>query len=143
MERGRRLEQEVLKVLEENLQTALHRSGLLLNPNFPVIGASPDAVAEDFVVEVKCPVSLKSEERYITKDNQIINKHFAQIQLQMFMQNVKKGYFCMAKHDFETAQNIIVIIVYYDEQFVMKIINNAMTFWKQNIFPLLLNAISK
>lgn len=57
MERGRGLEQEVLKVLEENLQTTLHRSGLLLNPNFLVIDASPHAVAEDFVVEVKCLVS--------------------------------------------------------------------------------------
>lgn len=142
MERGRRLEQEVLKVLEENLQTTLHRSGLLLNSNFPVIGASPDAVAEDFV-EVKCPVSLKSEERYITKANRIGNKYFAQIQLQMFMQNVKKGYFCMAKHDFETSQNIIVIIINYDEQFIMEIINNTMTFWKQNIFPLLLNGVAK
>ena len=143
MERGRRLEKEVLKILEENLQTTLQCSGLLLNPNFPVIGASPDAVGEDFVVEIKCPVSLKSEERYITKDNQIAKKHCAQIQLQMFMQNVKKGYFCMAKHDFEISQNIIVIIINYDEQFVMELINNAMTFWKQNIFPLLLNAISK
>lgn len=34
----------------------------------------------------------------------------------------------MAKHDFETLQNIIVIIVNYGEQFVMEIINNAMTF---------------
>jgi len=132
-----------LKILEENLKITLHRSGLLLNPNFPVIGASPDAVTKNFVVEVKCPVSLKSEERYITKDNQIDNKYFAQIQLQMFMQNVKKGYFCMAKHDFETSQNIIVICVDYDEQFLMKIINKAMNFWKQNIFPLLFNGIIK
>ncbi|XP_039311283.1 uncharacterized protein LOC120359056 [Solenopsis invicta] len=143
MERGRRLEQEVVKILEENLQITLHRSGLLLNPNFPVIGASPDAVAENFVVEIKCPFSLKSEERYITKDNRIGNKYFAQIQLQMFMQNVKIGYFCMAKHDFETSQSIIVICVNYDEQFVMEIINNAMTFWKQNVFPLLLNGVAK
>lgn len=69
MERGKRLEQEVLKILEGNLQITLHRSRLLLHSNFPVIGASPDAVTENFVVEVKCPVSLKSEEKYITKDN--------------------------------------------------------------------------
>jgi len=68
MERGRRLELEVLKVLEKNLQTRLHRTGLLLSPNFPILAASSDAVGEDFVVEVKCPVSLTSEERYIMKN---------------------------------------------------------------------------
>jgi len=73
----------------------LHRTGLLLNPNFPILAASPDAVGKDFVVEVKCPVSLTSEERYIMKDQRIGPKVFAQIQLQMFIKKVKKGYFCM------------------------------------------------
>lgn len=59
------------------------------------------------------------------------------------MQNVKQGYFCMAKHDFETSQNIIMICVEYDEQFVIEIINNAMTFWKKNVFPLLFNGVTK
>jgi len=127
MERGRRLELKVLKILEENLQTRLHRTGLLLNPNFPILAASPDAVGEDFVVEVKCPVSLTSE-RYIMKDQRIGSKFFAQIQLQMFMKKVKKGYFCMAKHDFETSQEIIVTCVQYNETFIKEIIQNAIIF---------------
>jgi len=52
-------------------------------------------------------------------------------------------YFCMAKHDFETSQEIIVTCVQYDEIFVKEVIQNVMTFWKKNIFPLLLSEIEK
>lgn len=143
MERGRRLEEQVLAILEENLQTKLQRVGLLLHPDLPIIGASPDALGENFVVEVKCPQFLKSEERYISKENAICSKYMAQIQLQMLMQNVQRGYFCIAKHDFEASQNIIVVCVDFDEQFINKVVADAMTFWKQNIFPVLINGIKR
>ena len=65
MERGRRLELEILKILEENLQTRLHRTGLLLNPNFPIIGASPDAIGEDFVrSKMPCKFEIGEEIHY-------------------------------------------------------------------------------
>ncbi|KYQ50568.1 hypothetical protein ALC60_10345, partial [Trachymyrmex zeteki] len=133
----------ILAILEENLQTKLQRVGLLLHPDLPIIGASPDALGENFVVEVKCPQFLKSEERYISKENAICSKYMAQIQLQMLMQNVQRGYFCIAKHDFEASQNIIVVCVDFDEQFINKVVADAMTFWKQNIFPVLINGIKR
>ncbi|KAK5639483.1 hypothetical protein RI129_011221 [Pyrocoelia pectoralis] len=113
--------------------------GLILDPSFPVLGASPDAIGADFVVEVKCPTSIKTELNYI-KDGKINNRYLAQIQLQMFMCKLEKGYFCMAKHDFETTKNMEIILVEYNEGFIMDLINRSMLFWKKNIFPILINS---
>jgi len=49
----------------------------------------------------------------------------------------------MAKHDFETLQEITVTCVQYNETFIKEVIQNAITFWKKNIFPLLLSGIEK
>ena len=42
MERGIRLEQQVLAKVEALKQTKFQRCGLLLSPDFPFFGASPD-----------------------------------------------------------------------------------------------------
>ncbi|XP_046753088.1 uncharacterized protein LOC124416208 [Diprion similis] len=140
MERGRRLEKEVIKLLKEMLKTNIEDCGLLVGARFPVIGASPDGVGDDFVVEIKCPMTRKAESRYIAANHQIAKKFLAQIQLQMFMKQVKKGFFCIANHDFETSHKIRLICVDYDEDFVLDLIEKAMAFWKENIYPLILRA---
>ncbi|XP_039307968.1 uncharacterized protein LOC120358291 [Solenopsis invicta] len=58
MQRGKKLEKEVL--IEARKITQLFRNsfkdcGLVLLPLFPILGASPDAIGDDFIVEVKCP----------------------------------------------------------------------------------------
>ena len=53
MERGIRLEQQVLAKVEALKQTKFQRCGLLLSPDFPFFGASPDGINEDCVVEIK------------------------------------------------------------------------------------------
>ena len=58
MERGRVLEKQVLGELEKKYGT-FQSSGLLLSKVEPLIGASPDAINEDFVVEIKCPSKEK------------------------------------------------------------------------------------
>ncbi|XP_046744287.1 uncharacterized protein LOC124410167 [Diprion similis] len=140
MERGRRLEKEVIKLLKEMLKTNIEDCGLLVGARFPVIGASPDGVGDDFVVEIKCPMTRKAESRYIAANHQIAKKFLAQIQLQMFMKQVKKGFFCIANHDFETSHKIRLICVDYDEDFVLDLIEKAIAFWKENIYPLILRA---
>uniref|UniRef100_A0A8D8X848 YqaJ viral recombinase domain-containing protein n=1 Tax=Cacopsylla melanoneura TaxID=428564 RepID=A0A8D8X848_9HEMI len=56
MERGIRLEKDVLKEVERKLRTKINRSGLILIPENPIFGASPDGISENAVFEVKCPV---------------------------------------------------------------------------------------
>lgn len=141
MKRGRLLEKQVLQVVENQLHTNLEECGLLLMPKYPILGASPDAVATEFVVEIKCPMTEKAVTRYID-DGKINNKFKAQIHLQMLAANKKKGVFCVAKPDFEQSKEVTVLWVDYDKDFIEQLIEQAMQFWSDNIFPKLLNSVS-
>lgn len=134
MKRGRDLEASVIRVVEKKLQTKLFRGGLMLSEQFPILGASPDAYNDDLVVEVKCPSSEKSILNYISNDNIINNKYLAQIQMQMFLMKKKCGAFCVADHLFEKNNQVTIINVSYDEQFLMPIIEKAVDFWKNQIY---------
>ncbi|XP_023312915.1 uncharacterized protein LOC111693009, partial [Anoplophora glabripennis] len=77
MKRGIKLEKEVLRRVEEELKIKLKPCGIILKREYPIFGASPDAIADDFVVEIKCPSSVKALSNYI-KDGLIVNKYKAQ-----------------------------------------------------------------
>ncbi|KAK4017251.1 hypothetical protein OUZ56_032198 [Daphnia magna] len=47
MSRGKRLESQVLAVLQERYSIHFQQCGLILKPKFPVFGASPDAISEE------------------------------------------------------------------------------------------------
>lgn len=96
MERGKRLESEVLHELQNKTGLICYKSGLLLSPMFPVLGASPDAVGNDFIVEIKCPRTDKAFKRFLPSKDTVSQKCKVQMQLQMFMAKRKKGLFCVA-----------------------------------------------
>ncbi|KAB0802565.1 hypothetical protein PPYR_04751 [Photinus pyralis] len=139
--RGKLLEDEVLSVLQKQLNMKFSKVGLMLSGKYPVLGASPDAVNEEFVVEVKCPSSEKAVNAYVTKDNKIVNKYRAQIQLQMLVNNKKSGIFCVADTNFESNKVITVVRDEYDHDFIQPIIEMAVDFWKAAIFPKVLNSL--
>lgn len=95
MNRGKQLEESVVKCLEKSFKIKLNQSGLQLNPKYPIFGATPDGVCEGYLVEIKCPQSAKSVTNYLTQDNKITAKYNAQVQLQMFMLNKKNAYFVL------------------------------------------------
>ncbi|XP_063384865.1 uncharacterized protein LOC134670972 [Cydia fagiglandana] len=66
IKRGKKLENEVLRVIEKDLKVAIHKSGFVLVT--PLIGASPDGISKDFIVEVKYPSTAKTMENYINKN---------------------------------------------------------------------------
>lgn len=55
----------------------------------------------------------------------------------MLATNLTKGYFCVAHPDFETTRECTVIKVSYDQEFTESVIENAISFWKNSVFPLL------
>lgn len=55
----------------------------------------------------------------------------------------KKGLFCVADPNFENNKQFKFVWVEYDEKFTYDIIEKAMNFWKQHIFPVLLKSITK
>lgn len=134
MERGKTLEKEVLKCLEKKVGANFKYIGLQLNPKYPIFGASPDALYDDYCVEVKCPTSEKSISFYLTKDKRISAKYNAQVQLQMFLLNKTKCLFCIADPDFENNSKLQYIWVDYDEKHTEFLLDSAEQFWKENIF---------
>lgn len=41
------------------------RVGLILSKDYPVLGASPDGIAEECILEIKCPLSNRNIEKYV------------------------------------------------------------------------------
>uniref|UniRef100_A0A8D9E9N4 YqaJ viral recombinase domain-containing protein n=1 Tax=Cacopsylla melanoneura TaxID=428564 RepID=A0A8D9E9N4_9HEMI len=136
MERGIRLEKDVLKEVERKLRTKINRSGLILMPENPIFGASPDGISENAVFEVKCPVSEKSFKTYFNDDETMpADKYLAQIMLQMYMCNKDLGFFCVARPCFEKSKDILILKVVYNEAWLQSVMIKAKEFWISSLFP--------
>lgn len=140
MERGRRLEKQVLSVVSKQKGEKLQNSGFIILRDYPIIGASPDALGSDFIVEVKCPSSEKTFTTYV-HNGEINVKYKTQMYLQMLAAGVTKGLFCVADSDFETNEKVTVIELNYDALYTQTVINKAIEFWKENIFPKLFKSV--
>ena len=66
MERGLRLEEEVIKIVEKSKKMTINRTGMHLVPYWPIFGASPDGINENFVMEIKCPSKPQRIKEYET-----------------------------------------------------------------------------
>lgn len=108
-----------------------------LNGDYPVFGASPDAIAEDMCIEIKCPSKESSIKNYVTKNNKLTETFYAQVQMQMYFTNLQKTLFCVASPKFEENKNINVIPVEYDKEYCLAILKEAFTFWEYAIFPII------
>lgn len=142
MERGRRMEKLVIAEIEKQLKLKVEKSGILLIPSLPILGASPDGIGNNFILEVKCPSSEKTIKNYLPK-GQISAKCKGQINLQMLAAEKKKGLFCVADPNFENNKQFTFVWIEYDEKFTYNMIEKAVNFWKEHIFPVLLKSITR
>ena len=90
MKRGTELEPQVISETEKMLNCKIERSGLHIIPSLPMLGASPDGICSEFIVEVKCPCSEKNIDHYLC-NGEISNKCKGQMNLQMLATGKKKG----------------------------------------------------
>ncbi|KAG5309968.1 SETMR methyltransferase, partial [Pseudoatta argentina] len=65
MQRGKKLEKEVLIEIGKITRLLFKDCGLVLLPSFPVLGALPNAIGDDIIVEVKCPSSTKTFDNFL------------------------------------------------------------------------------
>lgn len=138
--RGKKLEKAVLMEVQKQLKTKIENSGFIILEEFGVVGASPDGVTANAVIEIKCPISNKTFKRYVNERNEVPKRYLAQINLQMLAKNVTKGYFCIAHSDFESTNKCTIIEITYDADFTLSVIESALSFWKKNVFPVLYNS---
>lgn len=66
MRRGRLLKKRVLHTLKQKLNVNFKQCGLLICKEHPFISVSPDAISEEYVMEIKCPASNKTVKNYIS-----------------------------------------------------------------------------
>lgn len=73
MKRGRELEELIINAITKKMNLSIKKYGLLLIQYSPVLGASPDGLGSDFVLEVKFPSSKKTVKNY-TRKEQLVAK---------------------------------------------------------------------
>jgi YqaJ-like viral recombinase domain len=115
-QRGLRLESEVRELLKLKY-SSLQECGIFLSPDYPIFGASPDAISEEFVFEIKSPAKEATVKNYITKTGHPTNKVKAQMMLQMLLTGRQKGILCVADPDFENNNSFQEIGVDFDSNF--------------------------
>lgn len=137
MKRGRHLEIVVRKKVESERAIKISVCGFYLSSEYPIMGASPDGISDDYVIEIKCPNSEKAMKNYIC-DGKITNKFKGQIQMQMLFAKKSKGLFCVASPDFENTNEISILDVEIDMEYCENIVKSCVNFWKLAVFPMLI-----
>ncbi|XP_073941199.1 uncharacterized protein isoform X1 [Choristoneura fumiferana] len=125
IKRGKVLEKPVIEEIEKKLHIKVESSGFILINS--LMGASPDGVTKDYVIEIKCPITAKTFQSYVT-NNEISAKYKAQINLQMKATSLKKGIFCVADPLFETTKKVHIYPVDFDEPYINDLISKAESF---------------
>ncbi|KAF4530726.1 hypothetical protein B566_EDAN013304 [Ephemera danica] len=138
LQRGRDLESDIIHEVEKIVGEKVLKTGLHLNENYPLFGATPDGITENFIVEVKAPFYTKTFENYITQAGEPTLKYHLQTQLQLLLCNKPFGYFCVANADFEMSKKVTVVKIQRNDDLLEPYLQKAQEFWERNIYPLLL-----
>ena len=134
----------------------LSESGLVINPKWPVIGASPDGVVSCIccgkgVLEIKCPYShqnthiqdaasrdstfcLKIVDGSLRLDNS--HAYYYQIQTQLFVCDVGYCDFCVCTFvEDDESKGLHIERIYKNEAFWLECISKAEQFFKACLLP--------
>lgn len=137
MQRGTNLEDKVFNVLKKEMSSHnLKKCGIYLDPFLPNMAASPDGIADTFVLEIKCPATPKTYAEYICVER-LQRKYYGQIQLQMHITKRKRALLGVADLHFERNKKVTKVWIDYDEEYVNDLIDEANAFWINAIFPVL------
>lgn len=76
----------------------IEKCGLYISEAFPMVAGSPDGINNKTTFEMKsqCPSSDKTTQNYIDDNGTILNKYFAQVQMQIYCAKGNKSYFWFA-----------------------------------------------
>ncbi|KAF6209803.1 hypothetical protein GE061_015553 [Apolygus lucorum] len=105
MKRGKILEEEVIRTVSNNFE----RYGMFLDGQYPIYGASPDAIDDTRVYKVKCPSNEKTMKEYLSNNRELSKKCMGQIQLQMLLAKKDRGLFCVADPNFEQNKKVTTL----------------------------------
>lgn len=147
---------EKTKKSHENFDVA--DSGFVINPTWPHLGASPDGVVccsccGKGTLEIKCPYCHHEDEvEAVAKDPRFClislangttaldrqHGYYYQVQMQMFVCNVKYGHFVLCTFPSESGPSIHVERIIRDEEMWSECIEHSTRFFRTCILPELL-----
>ncbi|XP_068144689.1 uncharacterized protein [Drosophila tropicalis] len=129
----------ILKQTEKLENKKYTECGLLLHESYPFVCGAPDGITDDHLVEIKSPKTDEDFEKYLESGESIAPKYMAQIQIQMFLANIKKALYCVLSPTFETSGALHYVWVQADPEFVNSLMTMAEDFWGKYVFPRLVN----
>lgn len=129
--------------LEKYTKTKYENCKITLNPNYPIIFDVPDGICQSHVIEIKCPKSPDHMQKYVTENGSICEKYYMEIQIHMYMHGKTAGVVCVADPDFETNNEIYMHSFNLNRNFAVNKLNKAMDFWKNIVYPELINSWSE
>ena len=142
--------------VKDHLDFKLSESGLVINPKWPFVGASPDGVVSCHccgkgVLEVKCPYShqntdiqdaasqdnrfcLKKTDGFLQLDNS--HAYYYQIQTQLFVCDIEYCDFCVCTFvEDDESKGLHIERIYKNEAFWLECISKAQQFFKTCLLP--------
>lgn len=138
MERGLRLENKVVDIIKKHYKH-VRRCGLFLHPRYPIFGASPDAVNENTVFEIKCPFKEENLKYYVKDDGKLKDKVNCQIHLQMVMAQRENGVLVLVHPGFENSRQPEKFVdfheVDFNKDYITEKMKSSYRFWCEHIFP--------
>lgn len=140
MKRGRMLEDEVRKTVSTRQGEKIKKCGLMLCKKYPMLAGSPDGICDAGVIEIKCPISVKTVKNYV-QNGKLTKKYYVQMQLQMYLTGLHKGFFCVADCNYSVNKKVDMISVTFDEKYVLDFIKVLVSSWKENVYPLLCQSV--
>ncbi len=137
------------KAISEHLNFSLSKSGLVIDPNYPFLGASPDgtikcACCKPGVLEIKCPYSCQSES-FLRKASEsqfflhdlggllfldVYHSYYFQVQAQIKICSASYSDFVVWQE-----QDLFVQRIYLDEPFITYAFMKANDLIKVGILP--------
>ncbi|KAF5280212.1 hypothetical protein FQA39_LY05346 [Lamprigera yunnana] len=136
MKRGRILENEVRKTVSMEFGKKIKMCGLMLSSEYLMIAGSPYEICEDSIIEIKCPISAKTYQNYI-KNGKPTEKFNTQMQMQIYLTGLQKGYFCVADNNYSANKKVEIICLTFNETYMHNFLKLIGDLWKEKVYPVL------
>lgn len=135
--RQKQRKRAVLPLLEAIIDEPLVPCGILIHPNYPQFCATPDAISEHFVVELKWPSTTTASGSQYLQDDQIPAKYYAQIQLQMALSSRSHAVYCVLAPDFLESGAVQHFVIELDAAFVDELMTKCEDVWNAQVWTVL------
>lgn len=117
-ERGTILESEAIELYERVKDTSVLTVGFVTNDEYPDCGASPDGVAGDTLIEVKC---FNKDKHLSIHSNAIPFEVMAQVQFSMMVCDLDKCHLVLYNPDLDAEDALRIIEIEKDHLILLNI----------------------